>query len=114
VQIDFIADIVRLYRGNMIENKHDEGTMLRDLFPNGVYEDVPGFCKAATAKEIESQGWSLNPGRYIGTSKIAERGPGFQKDLREKRSELETLTNEARSLEQRILGTLKDMFEEGT
>ena len=28
------------------------------------YADVVGLCKAATLKEIEAQGWSLNPGRY--------------------------------------------------
>jgi type I restriction enzyme M protein len=30
--------------------------------------DVPGLCKAATFKEIEAQGWSLNPGRYVGVA----------------------------------------------
>src|SRR5947207_14761321 len=28
------------------------------------YRDEAGLCKAATLKEIEAQGWSLNPGRY--------------------------------------------------
>ena len=30
----------------------------------------PGLCKVATLDEIEAQGWSLNPGRYVG---VAER-----------------------------------------
>ena len=30
----------------------------------------PGLCKVATLTEIEAQGWSLNPGRYVG---VAER-----------------------------------------
>ncbi len=29
--------------------------------------DVPGLCKVATLDEIDAQGWSLNPGRYVGT-----------------------------------------------
>jgi type I restriction-modification system DNA methylase subunit len=33
-----------------------------------VYADVPGFCKVATIEEIEAQGWSLNPGRYVGVA----------------------------------------------
>ena len=41
-------------------------TWLTDRFPNGVYEDVTGLCKAATLAEIEEQDWSLNPGRYVG------------------------------------------------
>ena len=32
------------------------------------FADVPGLCKAATIKEIEAQGWSLNPGRYVGVA----------------------------------------------
>jgi type I restriction enzyme M protein len=35
-----------------------------------VYRDVAGLCKIATLDEIEAQGWSLNPGRYVG---VAER-----------------------------------------
>lgn len=27
----------------------------------------PGLCKVATIEKIEVQGWSLNPGRYVGT-----------------------------------------------
>jgi type I restriction enzyme M protein len=33
------------------------------------FADVPGLCKAATLKEIEAQGWSLNPGRYVGVGR---------------------------------------------
>ena len=32
------------------------------------YGDVPGLCRTATLKEIEAQGWSLNPGRYAGVA----------------------------------------------
>ena len=28
----------------------------------------PGLCKVATIDEIEAQGWSLNPGRYVGVA----------------------------------------------
>ena len=27
-----------------------------------------GLCAGATRDQIEDQGWSLNPGRYVGTS----------------------------------------------
>ena len=40
-----------------------------ERFPDGTYVDVPGLCKVATLAEIEAQGWSLNPGRYIGTAR---------------------------------------------
>jgi type I restriction enzyme M protein len=39
------------------------------------YADVAGLCKVATLKEIEGQGWSLNPGRYVGVAGGAEPHP---------------------------------------
>jgi type I restriction enzyme M protein len=33
----------------------------------GAYKDVSGFCYSAATEEIASQGYSLSPGRYVGT-----------------------------------------------
>ena len=46
---------------------------MKENFPKGKYADVLGLCKVATLSEIEAQGWSLNPGRYVG---VAERSGG--------------------------------------
>ena len=49
----------------------------------GEYEDVPGFCKAATIDEIEKNGWVLTPGRYVGTeAKEADAEPFPEKMAR--------------------------------
>lgn len=41
------------------------------------YEDVPGFCKAATHDVIESYGFVLTPGRYVGTVDAEEDATPF-------------------------------------
>jgi len=45
---------------------------MEENFPKGKYTDVLGLCKSPRLREIETQGWSLNPGRYVG---VAERAP---------------------------------------
>ncbi len=65
--VEFLANVVRLYRGQKPEFLR-EGTkaLLDERFPDGKYADVAGFCKAAARKEIAAQGASLNAGRYVG------------------------------------------------
>jgi type I restriction enzyme M protein len=44
----------------------------------GAYEDVPGFCKAATLEEIRTHGHVLTPGRYVGAVAVEEDGEQFE------------------------------------
>jgi len=63
---------------------------------------VAGLCKVATLKDIENQGWSLNPGRYVG---VADRPPedfDFVERLEELNEELARLNVEAHALEEGI------------
>ncbi len=69
-QIEFISNIVRLYRGEEVETDAGSRELMKENFPKGKYTDVLGLCKVATLADIEAQGWSLNPGRYVG---VAER-----------------------------------------
>lgn len=39
---------------------------LQERFPKAEYEDVTGLCKRVTPAEVKEQGYSLNPGRYVG------------------------------------------------
>ncbi|MBW7841015.1 MAG: N-6 DNA methylase, partial [Chitinophagaceae bacterium] len=77
---------------------------LNERFPNGVYEDVTGLCKAATLKEIEEQDYSLNPGRYVGVV-IEEDGlteEEFLAEMKERHAALNELNEKARELEELI------------
>ncbi|WP_026176667.1 class I SAM-dependent DNA methyltransferase [Desulfurispora thermophila] len=101
-QIEFIANIVRLYRGQPVETVNGSEEMLKEKFPEGKYVDVPGLCKVATINEIEAQGWSLNPGRYVGVAQKDEEDFDFMERLQELNEELERLNAEAAELEERI------------
>jgi type I restriction enzyme M protein len=39
---------------------------LHERFPKAEYEDVTGLCKLASPEDVKEQGYSLNPGRYVG------------------------------------------------
>ncbi len=72
-QIELLANIVRLYRNEQPEFLDGSLERIDELFPDGKYADIPGLCKVATVAEIEAQGWSLNPGRYVGTETVRRR-----------------------------------------
>jgi len=110
-QIEFLANIVRLYRGKEPENLHDSADLLAEHFPDGKYVNVDGLCKVATLSEIENQGWSLNPGRYVGVAARTEEDFDFKERLQELDEELETLNVEARELEERIAENVVKLLE---
>jgi type I restriction enzyme M protein len=110
-QIEFLANIARLYRGETVENLHDSARLMAEHFPDGRYADVAGLCKVATLAEIEDQGWSLNPGRYVGVAARAADDFDFKVRLEELNEELETLNAEARELEDRIAENVAKLLE---
>jgi type I restriction enzyme M protein len=114
-QIEFLANIVRLYRGEEIELDHGSEALMKEHFGKSFrkYADVPGLCKVATIKDIEAQGWSLNPGRYVGVREQEDDGFDFAERLEELNEELETLNTEARALEERIAANVAKLLETG-
>jgi type I restriction enzyme M protein len=101
-QIEFLANIARLHRGEPIETWCGSEPLLKEKFPDSKYRDVAGLCRVATLAEIEAQGWSLNPGRYVGVADRAEDDGDFHENLEALNEELERLNAEARGLEERI------------
>ena len=128
-QIGFIANLVRLYRGEALDftlggdearTKIDEVFSLPSTSGRGAggegarkvaYRDVPGLCKAATLKEIEAQGWSLNPGRYVGVAAgEVVSDEDFKQQLEALNEELETLNGAAHELEQTIAANVAEIL----
>ena len=115
-QIGFIANIVRLYRGEAIDTTVGGGETagkLGEIFGEMlVYRDIPGLCKAATMAEIAAQGWSLNPGRYVGVAPGEEvSDEDFKEQLETLNEELESLNAQARELEQTIAANVAGILE---
>lgn len=110
-QIEFLANVVRLYRGEEVETERGSADLLKQSFPKGKYSDVLGLCKSVTLDEIDSQGWSLNPGRFVGVTERAADDFEFAVRLEELNEELETLNAEARQLEERISGVVSSMLQ---
>jgi type I restriction enzyme M protein len=109
-QTEFLANIARLYRSEGVENLHESADLMSEHFPNGTYADVGGLCKIATLAEVEAQGWSLNPGRYVSVAAHEEEDFDFKERLEEQNEELESLNTEAQELEERIAENVAELL----
>ena len=114
-QVGFIANLVRLYRGEALDTTFG-GTealaKIKEVFGNKpAYGDVAGLCKAASLQEIEAQGWSLNPGRYVGVAAGEDvSDEDFNEQLVALNEELEVLNSQARELEQTIAANVAEIL----
>lgn len=110
--IEFISNIVRLYRGEDAENESASKELMKASFPKEEYANVLGLCKVATIDEIEGQGWSLNPGRYVGVAERAADDFEFAERLRELNEELDALNAGAKKLEERVSTNVSELLAE--
>ena len=78
-------------------------------FPDG-YIDVKGLCKVAELSEIQAQGWSLNPGRYVGVADEKDDGVDFHERLTDLNDELNSLNAESKDLESQISENLNKIL----
>ncbi len=112
-QLEFLANIVRLYRSQEPELAYGDSELFAKRFPDGVYTDVPGLCKVVSLDEIEAQGWSLNPGRYVGTEVEDLDNEVFEEKLAAAHAELRALSSQARELEAGIDKALDKLLAGG-
>ncbi len=115
-QIGFIANIVRLYRGEApdytLGGDEAKAKLVEVFGKQPSYANIAGLCKAATLTEIEAQGWSLNAGRYVGVAQgEAVSDEDFKEKLETLNEELEVLNAQARELEQTIALNVAEILE---
>jgi len=94
-EIDLIAETYRAWRG---EPDAEE------------YEDVPGFCKAATLEEIRAHTHVLTPGRYVGAAAAEADDVPFEErftELKETLAEQFAEAEEQSALIQTKLGEVR-------
>ncbi len=91
-----------------------QGHWLLHRFPDGLYVDVPGLCKAVTRKEIADNDYSLTAGRYVGASVGGtedDDGEAFLTRMREIHGELADLNAKATELAAAIQTRFEELFE---
>jgi type I restriction enzyme M protein len=109
-QIEFLANIARLYRGEKPETSEGSTDAMTTHFPDGTYVDVPGLCTVTSLDQIEKEGWSLNPGRHVGVAHAKDDGIDFRVRLGELNEELEKLNAEAAALQERIAANVAELL----
>ena len=85
-----------------------EALWLTEKFGDGVYQDVPGLCRAATLEEIEAKGYSLTPGAYVVVPPAEDDGVDFHERMTEIHRELRELQAES----DRLMETISKNWEE--
>ncbi|MER2509591.1 class I SAM-dependent DNA methyltransferase [Amaricoccus sp.] len=73
----------------------------------GGYADVPGFCKAASVKEIAEHNFVLTPGRYVGAGAAEEEDEPFEEKFARLKDELLAQFAAGRRLEGQIEARLE-------
>lgn len=69
---------------------------------SAAYEDVKGFCKSATLKEIAKQGHVLTPGRYVGIPDEVDDGIPFEQKMDKLSTKLSEQIQKERVLNEEI------------
>jgi len=94
--IETISDTYHAWRG-------EEEAIKRQ----GEYEDIPGFCKAVTLKEVEEHGFILTPGRYVGAADAEDDGVPFEEKFETLKATLEAQIQDGRTIEDQLVESLR-------
>lgn len=73
------------------------------------YQDVAGFCKAASLDEIAKNDYVLTPGRYVGLAEQEDDGEPYEEKMARLTSELKEQFEESNKLQAQIKDVLKEL-----
>lgn len=79
----------------------------RNLNPEVAYEDVPGFCKAASLEEVATHDFVLTPGRYVGAAEVEDDGEPIEEKIARLKAELFAEFDKSDELQARIRQSLE-------
>ncbi|MHC1700110.1 MAG: type I restriction-modification system subunit M [Humidesulfovibrio sp.] len=74
-----------------------------------VYEDIPGFCKAAEIDNIRKHGHVLTPGRYVGAEGQEDDGETFEEKMKRLTETLREQQAEAEKLDAAIAANMQEL-----
>ena len=99
---DDLAKIAGTYHAWRGETQDGSGTLAH-------YEDVAGYCKAASLADIQKNDYVLTPGRYVGAADIEDDGIPFEDKMRELSQTLYRQMKEAEALDNTIRQNLEGL-----
>jgi type I restriction enzyme M protein len=79
----------------------------------GAYEDVPGFCKAATLGEMKAHNYVVTPGRYVGAADIEEDEVSFSERFAALKATLNQQMNASELISKSIRAQLAKVSADG-
>lgn len=84
---------------------------LHSRFPDALFADVAGLCKAVSVEDIAANDYSLTPGRYVGVAAtLDDDEDDFAETLRGIHAELAELNDKAVELAARIAGNFEELL----
>lgn len=84
----------------------------RSVKPDAAYEDVPGFCKAASLEEVATHDFVLTPGRYVGAVEVEDDGEPIKEKIVRLKAELFAEFEKSEYLQARIRKSLEGLSVE--
>ncbi|RXR19351.1 SAM-dependent DNA methyltransferase [Flavobacterium amnicola] len=93
--IDKVAQTYHAWRNNPSE--------LSDRAESRTYENIDGYCYAATLEEVQKQDYKLTPGIYVGTEEVADDGILFEDKMANLQATLQEQFAKGNELQQKIL-----------